>query len=105
MVGPGTTYGAEHIASEDERAKVFHSPRSKYIVDVPNRSTLLPDHGTEGPRVKEPLKEIRSSLSERIGQALFGPRAETVQRDPKSGDSHSRHLCSFLKFLVATSSR
>src|SRR6478672_4501134 len=46
--------------------------------------------------MKEPLKEIRSSLSERIVQALFGPGAETVQRDTKSGDSHSRHVDSSL---------
>jgi hypothetical protein len=54
--------------------------------------------------MKEPLKEILSSLSERLSQALFGPGTVTVQRDAKSGDSHFRHVYSFLKFLVATSS-
>jgi hypothetical protein len=36
--------------------------------------------------VKEPLKDLSSTLAERIVQALFDPSTETVQGNTKSRD-------------------
>jgi hypothetical protein len=60
----------------------------EFIVYVPDRSTLLPVHGAEAPRVKEPLKDLGATLAERIDQALLDSSAEAVQRNAKSGDTN-----------------
>jgi hypothetical protein len=38
--------------------------------------------------MKEPLKDLGSTLTERIAQALFDPSAETVERNGKSRDTN-----------------
>jgi hypothetical protein len=42
--------------------------------------------------MKEPPKDLGTSLSQWIVQALFHSRAETIQRDTKTRNSNLRHL-------------
>jgi len=60
----------------------------KLIVNVTDSSPLSPMHGAVGLRVKEPLKNLQSSLAYWGMQALLDPSAEAVQRNSKSRDTY-----------------
>jgi hypothetical protein len=75
---------------------------SKHIVYITRSSLLPPVHGAKALRVKEPLKNLRSPLAQRILKALFDPSAETVQRNTKSRDSNLRHPTLSLKMVLLT---
>jgi hypothetical protein len=52
-----------------------------------------------------PLKNLWTSLAQRIVQALLYPGAKTVQRNTKSRDTNLWHLCLPLKDFIIQMSR
>src|SRR6185295_8908832 len=50
-------------------------------------------HRAECLCVEESLKDLGTALAQRIVEALFRSRAETVQRNAKSRNSNPWHMC------------
>jgi len=95
-------HGTEHVATEDESAKVIHCFACEFIVGIDN-ATFLSEHRAECLCPKKPLKDLAAPLAEWITQALLNPGAETVQRNTKSCDTNLLHPCSFLLDFCANS--
>ncbi len=87
-VGPGAAHRTEHVATEDEGAKLVHRPVGEFVVYIANSSPLLSVHGAEGPGMKEPLKNLAPAPTKWITEVLLDPGAETVQRKAKSCDTN-----------------
>src|ERR1700678_1031400 len=99
VVWPWATDWAKHVAAKDEGAEIIHRFECELIVGIDD-SASLPVHGAGCFGAKEPLKELRAALTERIVQALLYACAKTIQRKTKSCDSNLWHVLLSLKDFV-----
>src|SRR6185437_7764890 len=90
LVWPGTADRTEHIAAEDERAEPVHRTMCVGLIDAV-RAAVLTDHRPEHTRTEHPLVQLPPALAERIFKTLLRPGSETVERDRKACNAHSRH--------------
>src|SRR5262245_43480834 len=93
VVRPGTADRPEHIAAEDEGAEPVHRPVCIGLINVV-RAAALTGHCPEGARAEEPLVQLQPTLAERSFKTLLGSCAETVERNRKACNAHSRHNAS-----------
>src|SRR5579864_110427 len=90
LVRPGAANRPEHIAAEDEGAEPIHRTMGVGLIDAV-RAALLTDHCPEHARTEHPLVQFLPALAERIFKTLLRPSSETVKRDRKACNAHSRH--------------
>src|SRR6185437_5535387 len=93
LVRPRTADRSEHIAAKDERAEPVHRTVCISFIDAV-RTAALTSHRPEGARVEEPLVQFQPTLAERIFKTLLRPCSETIERDRKACNAHSRHIAS-----------
>jgi hypothetical protein len=86
VVGPASPNGAEHVATEDRGADVLDAARGEVIVG-PRLAAGPPEHLLEGARRHEPVMQRLAAGAERVVDALFGARAEAVERDSEAVDA------------------
>src|SRR5262252_1560826 len=90
LVRPGAADRAEHVAAKDEGAEPIHRTARIFIINTA-RAAALAEHCLEGARTDEPRVQLPPALAERIFETLLRPRSETVKREGKTCNAHSRH--------------
>src|SRR5262245_25489865 len=79
VVGPGSTDGPEHIATQDPGAEIGETARRKIVVGA-GRSAILAQHGLKRPGRDKPLVQRLAAHPQRVLETLLRAGTVAVER-------------------------
>src|SRR5438094_4304542 len=78
VIGPGSSYGSEHVAAENPSSNIVKSPSREFIIDA-RCSSVLAAHFLKGSSWEHPVMQCFPTDSERVLYILIRPCAIAIK--------------------------